>query len=86
MEAPCRQVARENAGDVAAHGLPSDKTTRDISGKDAGRSMARILIVDDEEGIRAVLSGALADAQHQTAEAASVPDALRHLEDEPHEG
>jgi len=45
--------------------------------------MASVLVVDDEEGIRAVLSEALKGARHDTAEAADAAEALRQLEDRP---
>jgi len=45
--------------------------------------MPRILIVDDEDGIRSVLADALAGAGHSTAQAGDVRAAFERLEDEP---
>jgi CheY-like chemotaxis protein len=45
--------------------------------------MASVLIVDDEEGIRAVLAEALESAGHQTVQAMDGRDALNQLDDQP---
>lgn len=45
--------------------------------------MARILVVDDEEGLRGVIADALAAVGHAVAEAPDVDQALVRLEDEP---
>ncbi|MCI0432837.1 MAG: response regulator [Gemmatimonadetes bacterium] len=47
--------------------------------------MSRVLVVDDESGIRAVLAESLAGAGHETAEAADVAEALQRLEDGPYD-
>jgi len=45
--------------------------------------MTRVLIVDDEEGIRAVLADALETAGHETVQAEDVETALRCLDEQP---
>jgi two-component system, NtrC family, response regulator AtoC len=45
--------------------------------------MARVLIVDDEEGIRSVLADSLVSAGHETEEAENVRQALDRLNDGP---
>jgi DNA-binding NtrC family response regulator len=45
--------------------------------------MANVLVVDDEEGIRSVVTEALKGAKHATVEASDATEALRHLEDQP---
>jgi CheY-like chemotaxis protein len=45
--------------------------------------MAKVLIVDDEEGIRSVLADALESAGHETVQAQDVETALLCLDDQP---
>src|SRR5687768_16964594 len=44
---------------------------------------ARILVVDDENGIRAFLADVLAEAGHQVETAETAAEALQHLQDRP---